>query len=75
VRAFLIYKRKDKKMKSKRKIKRMKIRKKIEILEQSGKNPKAIKRLKRKLKNKRRIRDWRKKLHIVSGSFEMGKRK
>jgi len=64
-------------------ISKAKARKQLEKLLASGKGSKSkIKRLKKRI-NKRskphsfedKVNSWRKKLHIVSGSFEQGKRR
>lgn len=53
-----------------------KARKQLEKLLASGKGSKSkIKRLKKRINKRSKPHSWRKKLHIVSGSFEQGKRR
>lgn len=73
-------------MRKKAKLKKLRkklLREQIAKEKRLGERPLLIKKLERKLKSKKRkiplwkegICDWRKKLGIVNGSFEMGKRK
>ena len=66
-----------------KKLRKKLLRQQIAREKRLGERPYLIKTLERKLKGKKKKKrkevhyedDWRKRLHIVSGSFEMGKRR